>query len=178
MLVIYEITNQCPKTWDEYLKLLMQAFKALYPDKAQGAIFGPEANGEKSGGKKDAMEIDEIQRKEGKSSRFCQICAGKGFKNKSKSHNTVDCYDKPGNEDKRPHKTSSQKPSPPGPSKNKNQSFKARLMKLLEENDDDPDTPPEDVKINSATIEEIPDPVPSGKGKGTPKLIFPWDCRV
>jgi len=61
-LVIYEITNQSPKTWDDYLKLLMQAYKALHPDKAQGTIFGPEAIGEKSGGKKDpdAMEIDEI----------------------------------------------------------------------------------------------------------------------
>jgi len=40
----------------------MQAYKASYLDKAQGAIFGPEANIEKSGGKKnpDAMEIDEI----------------------------------------------------------------------------------------------------------------------
>ena len=67
-LVIYEITNQSPKTWDDYLKLLMQAYKALHPDKAQGAIFGPEANGEKSGGKKDpdTMEIDEIQKKKGK----------------------------------------------------------------------------------------------------------------
>ena len=38
----------------------MQAYKALYPDKAQGAIFGPEAIEERSGGKKDpdAMEID------------------------------------------------------------------------------------------------------------------------
>jgi len=33
-LVIYEITNQCPKTWDDYLKLLMQVYKALHPDKA------------------------------------------------------------------------------------------------------------------------------------------------
>ena len=31
----------------------MQAYKALYSDKAQGAIFGLEANGEKSGGKKE-----------------------------------------------------------------------------------------------------------------------------
>ena len=40
--------------------MLIQAYKALHPDKAQGAIFGPEANEEKSGGKKDpdAMEID------------------------------------------------------------------------------------------------------------------------
>ena len=72
VLVIYEITNQSPKTWDDYLKLLMQAYKALHPDKAQGAIFGPEAIGEKSGGKKDldTMEIDEIQRKKGKSSWY------------------------------------------------------------------------------------------------------------
>ena len=121
-LVIYEITNQSPKTWDDYLKLLMQVYKALYPDKTQGTIFGPEAIGEKSRGKKDldAMKIDEIQRKKGKSLRYCQICTGKGFKNKSKTYNTVDCYDKPGNENKRPYKTSSQKPSPPGPSKNKN----------------------------------------------------------
>ena len=49
--------------------MLIQAYKALHPNKAQGTIFGPEAIGEKSGGKKDpdAMEIDKIQRKEGKS---------------------------------------------------------------------------------------------------------------
>jgi len=89
-------------------------------------------------------------------------------------HNTVDCYDKPGNEDKCPYKTSSQKPSPLGPSKNKNQLFRVQLMKMLEENSDDPDSPPENVKINSASIEEISDPVPpSGKGKRTPKLDFP-----
>jgi len=47
-------------------------------------------------------------------------------------------------------------------------------MKILEEDSNNPDSPPEDVKINSVSIEEIPDPVPpSGKGKGTPKLDFP-----
>ena len=48
----------------------MQTYKALHPDKAQGTIFGPEANGEKSGGKKDpdAIEINEIQKKKGKNS--------------------------------------------------------------------------------------------------------------
>jgi len=175
-LVIYEITNQSPKTWDDYLKLLMQVYKALHLDKAQGTIFGPETIGEKSRGKKDpdAMEIDKIQRKKGKSLQCCQICAGKGFKNKSKIHNTVDCYNKPGNEDKHPYKTSSQKLSPPGPSKNKNQSFRVQLIKMLEEDSDNPDSSPEDIKINSASIEEIPDSVPpSEKGKGTPKLDFP-----
>jgi len=40
----------------------MQAYKTLYLNKAQGAIFGPEAIGEKSRGKKnlDAIEINEI----------------------------------------------------------------------------------------------------------------------
>jgi len=130
VLIIYEITNQSPKTWDDYLKLLMQAYKALHLDKAQDTIFGPEANGEKIGGKKDpdAMEIDEIHKKEGKNLQYYQICTRKDFKNKAKSHNTTDCYDKPGNEDKRPHKTSSQKPSSPGSSKNKNQSFRAQLI--------------------------------------------------
>jgi len=47
-------------------------------------------------------------------------------------------------------------------------------MKLLEEESDDPESPPEDVNVNSASIEEIPDPVPpSGKRKRTPKLDFP-----
>ena len=46
-------------------------------------------------------------------------------------------------------------------------------MKILEKDSDNLDSPPEDVKINSMSIEEIPDPVlPSGKGKGTPKLDF------
>jgi len=105
----------------------MQAYKALHLDKAQSTIFGPEANVETSRGKKDpdVMEIDEIQKKEGKNLRYCQICTEKGFKNKTKTHNTIDCYNKPGNEDKCSHKTSSQKPSPPGPSKNKNQLFRA-----------------------------------------------------
>ena len=65
-------------------------------------------------------------------------------------------------------------PLSPGPNKNKNQSFRAWLIKLLEEDSDDPESPPKDVNVNSASIEEIPDPVPpSRKGKGTPKLDFP-----
>ena len=53
----------------------------------------------------DAIEINEIYKKKGKNLRYYQIYAGKGFKNKAKTHNTVDCYNKPGNEDKCPHKT-------------------------------------------------------------------------
>jgi len=71
------------------------------------------------------MKIDEIQKKKGKNLQYYQICTRKGFKNKAKSHNTADCYDKPGNEDKWPHKISSQKLFPLGPSRNKNQLFRA-----------------------------------------------------
>jgi len=34
----------------------MQAYKALHPDKAQGTIFGPEAIGEKSRGKRTQIQ--------------------------------------------------------------------------------------------------------------------------
>jgi len=77
----------------------MSAYKALHPDKTQGTIFGSDSNVEKSGGGKkdpDTMKIDEVKKKEGKSLQYCQICAGKDFKSKAKSHNIVDCYDKPG----------------------------------------------------------------------------------
>jgi len=47
-------------------------------------------------------------------------------------------------------------------------------MKLLEEESDDPESPPEDVNVNSTSIEEIPNSVsPSEKRKRTPKLDFP-----
>ena len=47
-------------------------------------------------------------------------------------------------------------------------------MKMLKEDSSGLDFPSEDIKINSMSIKEIPDPVlPSGKEKGTPKLDFP-----
>ena len=45
---------------------------------------------------------------------------------------------------------------------------------MLEKNSDDLDSSPEDIKINSMSIEKIPNPVPpSGKKKRMPKLDFP-----
>jgi len=124
---MYEITNQTPKNWDDYIKLLMSAYKALHPDKTQGTIFGSDGNVEKNrGGKRNSytIEINEVKKNKGKSLQYYQIYVGKGFKSKAKSHNIVDCYDKPGNEDKRPQKSSSQSTFSLG-SRNKNQSFKA-----------------------------------------------------
>ena len=107
-----------------------------------------------------------------KSLQYCQICAGKGFKSKAKSHNTVDCYDKPGNEDKRPQKSSSQNTFSLD-SRNKNQFFKARLIKLLEKESNNSDPPSEDVNINSMSIEETSDlSPPKRKGKENPNLDF------
>jgi len=49
-------------------------------------------------------------------------------------------------------------------------------MKLLEEDSDNPESSPENVNVNSASIEEISDSVPpSGKEKRTPKLDFPLE---
>jgi len=45
---MYKITNQTPKNWDDYIKLLMSAYKALHTDKTQGIIFGLYDNVEKS----------------------------------------------------------------------------------------------------------------------------------
>jgi len=101
------------------------------------------------------------------------ICAGKDFKNKAKSHITVDCYDKPGNEDKHPHRTSSQKLSPLGPRKNKNQLFRAWLMKLLEEESDNPESPPEDVNVNSQLRKSLILFLQVGRKRGLPNWIFP-----
>jgi len=44
---------------------------------------------------------------------------------------------------------------------------------MLKKDSDDLDSSPKDIKINSMSIEEIPDFVlPSRKGKRTPKLDF------
>jgi len=46
-------------------------------------------------------------------------------------------------------------------------------MKLLEEESNNLESSPEDININSMSIEEIPNSVPpSRKGKRTPKLDF------
>ena len=49
-------------------------------------------------------------------------------------------------------------------------------MKMLEEDSDDPNSPSEDIKINSMIIEEISNPIsPREKRKGTSKLDFPLE---
>ncbi|THU90303.1 hypothetical protein K435DRAFT_912297 [Dendrothele bispora CBS 962.96] len=109
-LVMYEVSDTMPTNWEDYLELLLKAYKALHPEKAKSVIFG---NGKKGNNSDpNAMEIDEAKKEKNKGKntqansqetnkkRYCQICAGKGYKTKSTTHNTNDCWDKPGNEGK------------------------------------------------------------------------------
>ncbi|THU90917.1 hypothetical protein K435DRAFT_675138, partial [Dendrothele bispora CBS 962.96] len=113
-LVMVKVADKLPTKWDEFLELLLETWKALHPEKSKYSIFG---NGNKKGSENttdpNAMQIDQANKGKGKQkeqanttetkkNKYCQICAGKGLKSKSKTHNTNDCYDKPGNEHKRP----------------------------------------------------------------------------
>ncbi|KAG7091978.1 hypothetical protein E1B28_008366 [Marasmius oreades] len=184
-LVIQEMNGTLPKAWQEYLDLLLKAYKALHPEKAKSVIFG---NGNKGNGNtsdSDAMEIDSAKKSKGKSKeansqevkkkKHCNICAAKGLKNKASSHNTNDCWDKPGNESKKPAPKSSSSTSSSSVQNNKvgqgapgaKKSFKARLLEFMKEMDDDDDgtaPPAATVNINSARIVEIPDSQSAIKG--------------
>lgn len=185
-LIILEISGKTPEVWEEYLELLLTAYKALYPEKTKSSIFGT-SNNTKSNGNNDpnAMEIDMAKKSKGKApeqvnsqeskKRHCQICAGKGFKTKAKTHNTSDCYDKPGNEGKRPvFKPSSSTPSAYGQGNKGGQptqggpgprTLKTRLLEFLNELDlEKPDTPAGTLNVNTASIPEIVEPKSAAKG--------------
>ncbi len=176
----YEVSNSTPVKWEEYLELLLKTYKHLHPEKAKSTIFGSGNGSSSKSPDPNAMDIDSANKSKGKApqqvnsqeakKRFCQICAGKGYKNKSKTHNTIDCYDKPGNESKKPaqqYSTSNSSTSGQGnkgstPAQGAKRSFKARLMDLLDEMDDeDPATPAGTFNVNTASIEEIVDPEPA-----------------
>ena len=173
-LVGVKLIGKIPKEWKAYLDLQVDAYKQIHPDKVRSSIFGngKQANGNNNGGGKakdpNAMEIDNANRsKEGGDSkkRFCQICFSKGQKSKSKTHNTVDCYDKPGNESKRPKPRTSMS-SPPGHKASGSGSrqsgaqpmnIKARLLEFLgelQDDEDDSDSPSDAVNVNTAQLNE------------------------
>ena len=113
----------------------------------------------KSKGKEHQANSTETKKK------HCLICAAKGLKKKSQSHNTENCYDKPGNESKRP----ASKPTPASTTRNYSdgkqaqpkKTFKARLMELMESLDSDEEdtaTPAGSLHINTASIQELDDP--------------------
>ncbi|KAJ7582419.1 hypothetical protein C8J56DRAFT_792592 [Mycena floridula] len=186
-LVAYEVENKLPTKWDDYLELLLKAYKALHPDRAKSVIFGNSTgNGNGTGNSKqsdpNAMDIDVAKKVKGKQansqemkSKHCQICAGKGYKTRAKSHNTADCWEKPGNEGKR-HTTPTNQPSTSSSTSGQankartpvkgqpaaRKTFYNRLLQLLQEIDEDNSvTPAGNVEVNSATIEEIVEPEPA-----------------
>jgi len=67
-LIILEISGKTPEVWEEYLELLLTAYKALYPEKTKSSIFGNTSNSTKSNGNNDpnAMEIDLAKKGKGK----------------------------------------------------------------------------------------------------------------
>ena len=157
--------------------MLLKLYKELNLEKATGSIFG---DGNKDNGtKNDSANLSKGKGKEANSqqvvAKFCQICAGKGLTNKAKRHNTADCWDKPGNEHKRPAPrmtmSSSSSSSSNGNNYNKGkkktlkvrqlfETFGAKLEAALESDDDGTASPAAAVNVNSATIAEIVDPMP------------------
>ncbi|KAJ8073216.1 hypothetical protein PM082_024979 [Marasmius tenuissimus] len=177
VMVPYEVNNQIPKKWDAYLELLIKTYKFLHPEKSTRDVFatGGSSNTGNGNNKKsdpDAMDIDSAKKVKAKHAnsqdakqKLCQICSGKGFKAKSKTHNTNDCYEKPGNEHKRPApRASTSNPSTSGQGNKSGNSgkgtasgktFYQRLMEMAKEYDIDTSDAPSEVNINSASIQEI-----------------------
>ncbi|KAF7973932.1 hypothetical protein HWV62_13998, partial [Athelia sp. TMB] len=56
-LIGYKSGNNIPTKWGEYLDFLLEIFKDIYLDKAQGCIFG------KDKGPSDAIDIDAVETK-------------------------------------------------------------------------------------------------------------------
>ncbi|KAF7794675.1 hypothetical protein EIP86_005813 [Pleurotus ostreatoroseus] len=200
-LHIDKITN-IPAKWEEYLEVLLEIYKELHPEKSKSSIFGTSnTDKDNNGAKNDSANSSKGKGKEANSqqvvAKFCQICSGKGQKGKAKTHNTVDCYDKPGNEHRRPApKTSTSSSSSSSSSGSKGQkTFKgkktimARLAELQAEleqlgDDDGAASPAATITVNSATIEEIVDLTPGETPaiaqvddvpKGTPR---PTGCNT
>ena len=96
------------------------------------------------------------------------------MKTKSKTHNTVNCWDKPGNEARRPapRPSSSSSPLTTGqgttkglPSQGPKKLFKARLLELFDEIDsDEPARPAAALNVNSTSVTEIVPPGLAVKG--------------
>ncbi|KIK57620.1 hypothetical protein GYMLUDRAFT_246963 [Collybiopsis luxurians FD-317 M1] len=184
VLVVFEVSGKTPNKWEDYLELLLMAYKALHPEKSKSVIFGTSNNKGNSSNDPNATEIDMAKRSKGKAPeqansqepkcKYCQICTGKGMKSKAKTHNTVDCWDKPGNEDKRPASRPSSLSSPlttgqgntkGQPTQGAKKSFKARLLEIFDEMDNNEPVPPAAaLNANSMSITEIVPPGLAGKG--------------
>ena len=173
-------TEEYP-AWDNYLDVALEIYKYLHAGKlaqqmASSGHSKGKGNNNNGGGRKDpnSMEVDAQSMSKGKGKdgdkpkKFCQICAGKGKTRSQSTHNTVDCFDKPGNEGKRPPpKNTSTSSSGNTGNKNfgKKRTLQARIAELMKEYKDDDDTasPAGTVEVNTARIEELSDSESSEK---------------
>ena len=62
--VLLDMSNMLPTKWEEYLEILLKAYKALYPEKSKGKIFG--TNNGNGTADPNAMEIDAAKKNKGK----------------------------------------------------------------------------------------------------------------
>ena len=171
---LIEVIAAMPTKWGDYLDKLLEIYKKTTKQKVGTRIFGKDKETPLNdkpapfhGKAKEANTTDAT-----KATRFCQICSGKGKKGAAKTHNTNDCYDKPGNESKRPQPkasssgtSSASRPAGASGSQGKGsgssqrnyKSFKARLMEALEamSDDEDDNTSAPVISNNTARIEEI-----------------------
>lgn len=193
-LVYMKVSNTVPKKWTEFMDILILMYKELHPKKVQSHIFqngkkdkdnGNSTSNDKGKGKQEANSSNTQKAK-----KFCKICDAMGKKSKAKSHNTDDCYDKPGNESKRPAASSSLSSGTSssaqgqqrsgsasgtsqgsrGPGVNKPRNFsamKARAMELLAtlkelDSDEAGTSPAGTANISTASIQEVvDDPAPA-----------------
>ena len=194
---IAKMVSSMPTKWQEYLDRLLELHKAFDRNGNDKRIFGKDKDSSSKDKPQPQSKAKEANSTE-TATKFCQICSGMGKTKSAKTHNTADCYSKPGNESKRPapkassstKNTTPQAGSSSGGSTGNNKgkgkpakTLKARLMELLEgldEDDNEPGTSAGDVNLNTARIEEIhedvlmreaEEPKPSSKrgGKGKSK---------
>lgn len=176
-IVMLEVERRLPDQWDDYLELLLKAFKALHPDRTKGTIFG---TGNGKGKEPDAMNVDTAKKTKGKGKKeansqsaekkFCSYCNKHNSRYKN-THNTANCRAKAKDEKSSPSKSSSSPSKDKKGGKQNRMQFKARvnemqkqLEKLLEEGYDSSDSDPspststsKTARISTARIEEIPD---------------------
>ena len=166
-----------PDKWNDLLETLLEIWKELHADKASNRLFGNKDNGKgkddnkNNSGKGKSKEANSAEKSKSKETRHCKICAAKGLSRKATTHNTDDCYDKPGNEGKRPANPSSSLSSNNQKSGNsgskgktgnggKFKSLHARIMELskevgqLAQDEDGSASPAGNVEINTARIRE------------------------
>jgi hypothetical protein len=157
VLVGVFLTGAAPTNWVQFLEVLMNIYKELHPDRAQGAIFG-----KKSGGEEVPMEVDSTERKgKGKQKQANSVEQKKSKKwyliHKSDCHNTKDCRKNPKN--KKDGGKQEEKPRSSDLAKGNSGGKKYKKVRVIKMTDDSRD---------SESEAEAPPPKPS-KSKGKKK---------